>query len=144
MAIKLLPASLDVVRKHAEAAFPHECCGFLYGSDAETRIVSLARSAENAKEGDQRRRFEISPQEYLRAELFALQNNLTLLGIYHSHPQHPAIASEHDLKQAQPFFSYLIASVMDGTAVDYKSWRLRDDERRFDEEQVLLPQTSIL
>ena len=38
---------------------------------------------------------------------------MTLLGVYHSHPQHPAIASEHDLRSAQPFFSYVIYSVID-------------------------------
>lgn len=136
--IQLNPDSLNTVQQHAEQAFPYECCGFLYGEEGEPRQITLARPVENTKEGDQRRRFEIAPPDYLRAEQYALQHNLNLLGIYHSHPQHPAIASEHDLRQAQPYFSYLIVSVLDGRAADYKSWRLRDEERQFDEEIVIL------
>ena len=73
----------------------------------------------------------------MRAERFALQNNTSLLGVYHSHPNHPAIASEHDLVVAMPYFSYVIVSVMNGEIADLKSWRLRDEERVFLEEKVV-------
>jgi len=125
------------MRQHAEEHFPDECCGFLYGHDNDvSRNIMQAVPVLNAKEGDKRRRFEISPQDYMKAERYALQQQTTLLGVYHSHPQHPAIASEHDLKQAMPYFSYVILSVMDGKTADIKSWQLNEANTAFAEETI--------
>ena len=124
-------------------AFPNECCGFFYGIESEEeRIVTIAQAVINSKEGDQRRRFEISPLDYMKAERFALQNDLLLLGVYHSHPNHPSIASIHDLAKAMPYFSYVIISVMNGKLNTVQSWRLRDDVREFREEEVHIYQTE--
>lgn len=126
-----------VIREHGEKDFPNECVGFLYGSEKDRkRTIELARPIVNSKEGDQRRRFEISPIDYMKAEQYALINNTTLIGVYHSHPQHPAIPSEHDLKQALPFFSYIIVSVMDGKSDQLTSWRLSEEEREFKQEAM--------
>jgi proteasome lid subunit RPN8/RPN11 len=62
----------------------------------------------------------------MKAEQYALLYDTTLIGVYHSHPQHPAIPSEHDLKQALPFFSYIIVSVLDGKSDNLFSWRLNE------------------
>jgi proteasome lid subunit RPN8/RPN11 len=130
------PSAEGVMRAHAEQDFPNECVGFFYGHDtAESRSISLARPIINSKEGDQRRRFEVSPIDYMKAEQYALLNDLTLLGVYHSHPQHPAIPSEHDLLQALPFFSYVILSVMDGNMDHIRSWRLSEGGQ-FEEEFI--------
>ena len=126
---------IETMHRHAESAFPNECCGFFYGNDNGERIVTLARPVKNSKEGDQRRRFEISAFDYMQAEKFASENDITLLGIYHSHPDHPAKPSEHDLKQAVPFFSYIIVSVMNGKVADTTSWQL-NEEQKFVEEMV--------
>ena len=130
--------SNQYIQKHSIETFPNECCGFLYGVDGEQRIITKAIRVENSKEGDQRRRFEISPLDYMKAEQYALENDTQLLGIYHSHPNHPAIASEHDLAKAMPFFSYVIVSVLDGKVDDVKSWKLAEEEHHFLEEQVLI------
>jgi proteasome lid subunit RPN8/RPN11 len=130
------PSAESVMRTHAEQDFPNECVGFFYGQDtAEGRKITLARPIINSKEGDQRRRFEVSPIDYMKAEQYALINDLTLLGVYHSHPQHPAIPSEHDLLQALPFFSYVILSVMDGQIDHIRSWRL-SEAGQFEEEFI--------
>ncbi|HEX4851712.1 MAG TPA: M67 family metallopeptidase [Puia sp.] len=117
--------------------FPDECCGFMLGEEdpEENRIISEILVVDNSKEGDKSRRFEISSKDYLRAEQFAIDRNLSLLGIYHSHPNHPAIPSEHDRKAAQPFFSYVILSVLNNEFVSLRSWRLNEDEQ-FEEENV--------
>lgn len=141
--VNLSDQALEAINADAIAAFPNECCGFLYGEESNdgSRQISLAVPVTNSKEGDQRRRFEISPLDYLRAEQFALQNDTTLLGVYHSHPNHPAIASEHDLAVAMPYFSYVIVCVMNGEIADHKSWRLKDEVQEFQEEIVYLPNT---
>jgi proteasome lid subunit RPN8/RPN11 len=48
----LLHAEHDAaIREHARRAFPHECCGFLLGRDAdgERRVVEVL-AAENERE----------------------------------------------------------------------------------------------
>jgi proteasome lid subunit RPN8/RPN11 len=60
---------------------------------------------------------------------------LALLGIYHSHPNHPAIPSEHDRVAAQPWFSYVIISVLERKIGPVRSWRL-NEETQFEEETV--------
>ena len=47
-----------------------------------------------------------------------------MLGIYHSHPNHPAKPSETDFKFAWPNLSYTVMSVQDGVTNIITSWRL--------------------
>ena len=140
--IKLTKQVEDAIRIHGEEAFPNECCGFLFGNEKNGRLIDLSSRVENSKEGDQRRRFEISPFDYMKAEQFALENDTQLLGIYHSHPNHPAIASVHDLAKAMPFFSYVIVSIMEGKYAAIKSWKLYDEKREFYEEVVAIVETQ--
>ena len=138
MEISINENSKKVMFEEGEASFPNECCGFLYGKIKDgKRYIELARPAKNSKKGDQRRRFEISPFDYMKAEQYALLNDVELLGIYHTHPNHPAVPSVHDLKQAMPFFSYVIISVMNGKTDILRSWRLNEETKQFDEESVL-------
>ncbi len=122
------------IEQHAESTYPYECCGFVLG-DAQSRTVQEVYLLENAKEGDQRRRFEIDPLDYIKVEQHALQQGTSLLGVYHSHPDHPSVPSEHDLKQAFPNFSYLIVSVEKGRSKRTQSWRL-NEENKFKEEII--------
>lgn len=134
--LKLNQSILDELNRDALRTFPDECCGFLIGRDVDDhRIIDQIIVVDNNKEGDKKRRFEISPLDYLEAEKYADENGLTLLGIYHSHPNHPSVPSEHDRVAAQPFFSYLIISVRQDEIVSHQSWRLNDDFQ-FVEEQV--------
>ncbi|MEL6731267.1 MAG: M67 family metallopeptidase [Bacteroidota bacterium] len=135
--LEVSPGAWKVMKADAESRFPNECCGFFYGKDGEIRTVSFATVVDNSKEGDQRRRFEISPLDYMRAEKKAIAEGLDLLGVYHSHPNHPAIPSIHDLKQAVPHFSYIILSVQKGTYDHVRSWRLTE-EGQFAEETLHL------
>ncbi len=126
---------LDSMHRHALADFPNECVGFFYGKEENgDKQVTEYQPLENSKEGDQRRRFEVSPLDYMKAENHALANDLTLLGVYHSHPLHPAKPSVHDLKQAVPYFSYIIASVNETKVEDTTSWQLNEDINEFEEE----------
>jgi len=141
--VYFFPDVLQHIQQHAEASFPDECCGFLFGQETNTeRHIQVAQEVFNVKEGDKRRRFEIHPLDYLKAEQFAMEHRLTFLGIYHSHPQHPAIPSEHDLKQAVPFFSYPIVSVMNAQQDHLRSWQL-NEAGQFEEEQIVHQQQKV-
>ncbi|WBM76153.1 M67 family metallopeptidase [Saprospira grandis] len=137
--LSLAPEAEQYILQQLEADFPNEGCGFFYGTEeneGQLRHVLLAEAVINSKEGDQRRRFEISPLDYMKAEKKALELGLNLLGIYHSHPNHPAIPSIHDLKQAVPYFSYIILSVQEGQAAELTSWRLNEERGEFEAEEV--------
>lgn len=126
------------IAAHGQSTYPYECCGFVFGDENnDVRLLHSLLEVTNSHEGDHRRRFQIDPKDYLKAEKYADENNITFLGIYHSHPDHPSIPSEHDRVQAMPFFSYLILSVRDGKAESLQSWRL-NNEFQFTEEKIKL------
>ena len=128
--------SLDEMYADALRSFPDECCGFFFGNEiGEERIITNIFTVDNSKEGDKKRRFEIAPKDYLNAERFADENELKLLGVYHSHPNHPAVPSEHDRIAAQPYFSYIIISVKERKIADIRSWQLNDNFQ-FEEERI--------
>ena len=122
---------VNMVIQCAIDSFPNECCGFLFGRMEMNKIIDWVLPVQNSKKGDQRRRYEISPLDFIKAEQYALERKIDLLGIYHSHPMHSAYPSDYDLKNALPFFSYLIVSVTDDSTVDIKSWRLNDEVMQF-------------
>jgi proteasome lid subunit RPN8/RPN11 len=79
----------------------------------------------------------------MKGERYAMEHDLDFLGVYHSHPLHPAIPSEHDRVQAMPSFSYIILSTDPEEVVDVTSWQLNDD-RQFDQEEYLILQTRTI
>ena len=95
--------------------------------------VIAAQSLPNTTEEGPRRRFLVRPADYLAAERGAKAAGLELIGFYHSHPDHPARPSQHDLDHAWPNFHYVIASVLQGRVDDVRTWFLRDDRSQFDE-----------
>lgn len=121
----------------AIGAFPDECCGFFFGKETpeNDRLITDLLVVRNSNPGDKTRRFEISPLDYMKAEQYALDRGLLLFGVYHSHPNHPAIPSEHDRKSAQPWFSYVIISIMNGAFAHLRSWVL-NNESVFEEEKI--------
>ena len=136
--LQLSAGVVEAIRAHGVETYPHECCGALIGRDAEvTSTVALP----NITDEGPRRRFRVSDLDYLRVERAADAAGAELLGFYHSRPDHPARPSQYDLEHALPNFSYVIVSVLAGTADDMRSWKLRDDRSAFDEEllSVLTP-----
>lgn len=130
------PIAQELMTEDALRTFPDECCGFFFGNESKNnRTISEIQIVTNAKDGDKSQRFEISPMDYLNAEQFAEEKNLQLLGVYHSHPNHPAVPSERDRLAAQPYFSYIIISVTGKKILDIRSWRL-NDALQFDEEKI--------
>jgi proteasome lid subunit RPN8/RPN11 len=132
--IRLSHHALDNIRADGLAAYPEECCGALLGpvpGDADETL-----SLDNVTTSVRERRYLVSPEAYRQAEAHADRTGRRLLGFYHSHPDHPAEPSAFDLEQAWPNLSYVIVSVRHGRADGVRSWRLRADRSRFDEEIV--------
>ena len=110
-----LPQTLFTeIEQHGRAAYPEECVGALIGSMAaggEARTVERLFPIDNRSDENRKRRYLVSPLDYLAAERAADAAGKTLLGFYHSHPEHPARPSATDLELAQPNFVYLIVSI---------------------------------
>lgn len=128
-------AVLAAVRAHGEQTYPHECCGALLGSADDLTALETLPLPNTTEEGP-RRRFLVRPADYRKAEAHADAHALALVGFYHSHPDHPARPSQHDLDHAWPSFQYIIVSVMQGRAADLRSWQLEGDRSAFTEVQV--------
>ena len=137
MEIMLDQVAYSKIFEHANKTYPNECCGFLYGEETDKRLITQTLEINNAMQGNQRDKFEIGPKDYQYGERFGKQINLSLLGIYHSHPDHPAYPSDFDLHRAFPFFSYIIISLEREKMLDIKSWKLGKN-RSFEEEAIQL------
>ena len=133
MALTLEAGVADAIRAHGVETYPNECCGAIYGRDG---VVTSTYAMPNTTELGPRRRFHISPKDYMHAERRASSLGADLLGFYHSHPDHPAKPSQFDLDHALPSFSYIIVSVKAGVPEDMTSWRLQEDRSAFDQENL--------
>jgi proteasome lid subunit RPN8/RPN11 len=137
MTLQFSEAILAQIHANGEEAYPEEGVGFLLGKDGITRTVQAIFALTNNREDAARQtRYLIGPADYLKAEIEAERLQLSLIGVFHSHPDHPNQPSEYDRDWAQPFFSYIITSVETGKAKESKSWRLLEDRTRFEEEKI--------
>ncbi len=135
--LKLTAEIAERIRAHAAESYPYECCGALVGRGrAEAREVLDILRLANRREDSPKNRYAIRSDDVRRAELFARDRKVELLGWYHSHPDAPARPSDYDREHAWPWYSYLIVSVDQGEAREMACWRLRDDRSRFEPEEV--------
>ena len=96
----------------ARAAHPGECCGLLEGfrtpSGDEFRVTALHPAQNLAPAPD---RFEIAPEDHIKAFKAARANRHLLIGCYHSHPNGRAEPSAADRAGAgEEDFLWLIAA----------------------------------
>lgn len=139
---------------HAQTCYPEECCGLLLG---QGKVIQEIWPTENTWTADfpmdlsaippshpesRRNRFAIAPEAILQAQKYARAQGLAIIGIYHSHPDHPAIPSEYDRAIAWEIYSYLILSVEKHQFSTYRSWVL-DGDRQFQEEAIQILQSEV-
>jgi proteasome lid subunit RPN8/RPN11 len=128
---KVLTARIEA---HMEKAYPGEGAGFLLGLDGDVKDVL---PLDNAREEEARyNRFLLTPEDYMKAEMKAMEQGMDLIGVFHSHPDCPNVPSEYDREWAQPFFSYIITRVDNGRTVSHRSWRLLEDRTKYEEEKI--------
>ncbi|MCS7055493.1 MAG: M67 family metallopeptidase [Thermoflexales bacterium] len=144
-----IPKTLfDKMIRHLEAGYPEEACGILIGElddpghpnarrVHDVILVANAWDEVNPREG-RHNRYLISPDEYIRADHEANRRGLEVVGVFHSHPDHPSQPSETDRQQAWPGLSYVIVSVREGKATTVQSWLLRGERDGFDEEALIV------
>ena len=117
--IRVPAAAMAELRAHCARAAPEEACGLLVGAGDE---VARVEPAENVAE-DRLRRFEVDPRLLLRLHRELRDGPLSVLGVYHSHPQGLPEPSAVDLAKAlDPELVWLIVGA-DGAA---RAWRIED------------------
>jgi proteasome lid subunit RPN8/RPN11 len=157
---------LQMIQKHAEQTYPEECCGILLGTinqqpnnqqkngqktlveivptanawseavAAELQDSQLIQPSRHPAETARRDRYWIDPQDLLKAQQTGRDQGLQIIGIYHSHPDHPAVPSESDRILAWSSYSYLIVSVVQGKATETLCWCL-NEQHQFEAEKML-------
>lgn len=160
MTLQLNPAQLKAIFEHAERIYPEECCGLLlgrslspdqdhptdrqvieiretrnaWGAEAEASLAELSPHSGH-QSLTKSRRYWIDPREMLDAQRYARDRQLDIIGVYHSHPDHPATPSECDRAAAWHHYSYMIVSVQHGRVKHVLSWTL-DDDHQFQAEEI--------
>lgn len=133
-----LPEELrDDLVDHARTAQPEEACGVLAGEtdDGTARVTELHR-CRNADERP-RYRYTIDPTDQMEAFHEIDEQDLELVGFYHSHPRGPRAPSETDADRASwSGYLYLIVS-LDGDEPWLGAWRWTDEDG-FEEERIVV------
>ena len=129
---------IEQIEAHGERTYPYECGGMLIGKfeNGEKSVVELLPMENAMSETEQHNRVLILPKDVLRAERYARERRLDVVGYYHSHPDHPAIPSQFDLDHALPVWSYVIVSVEKGKAAQVRSWEMENDRSKFNAEEI--------
>lgn len=140
MKLEISQQLLDDIHAHGEEAYPGEGAGFMLGnSNGNLRVVTAILKLSNAREESAcHNRYLLTPQDVLYSEQEAAKFGLDVIGVFHSHPDHPNQPSEFDREWAMPWFSYIITSVQSGQAAGSRSWRLTDDRSAFLEETIFV------
>ncbi len=140
MSIHIPHRLLNEIHGQGENAYPEEGAGLLLGYEQDgVRYVQSLLKLKNAREDDARHnRYLITAADMLGGEKEAERLGQSIIGIFHSHPDHPNLPSEFDREWAIPWYSYLITSIDSGQAVESKSWRLVDDRSGFSPEDIII------
>ena len=137
--IQISEENIEEIKQHAEREYPFECGGMLVGrfeTDGSKAVVETLPFENAREEKDRHNRVLILPTDVLKAQRYARERKLDVIGYYHSHPDDKAVPSRYDLEHALPVWSYIIASVLEGKAVDIRSWEMENDRSRFNEENI--------
>ena len=122
MSLRLRAQALQAIRAAAEAGYPHEVCGILLGRGGESPEAAEAHPCDNVVAERSHDRYELDPKAQLRIEKGARERGLDVVGYYHSHPDHPALASETDNALSWERTVYLIQSVRQGRCDELRAW----------------------
>jgi proteasome lid subunit RPN8/RPN11 len=130
------------LRQLSEQAYPFEGCGLLLGPLSKEKVVQQIVVLRNVLRDEGRGRFDFSfsPKDFMEAQLAAEKNNLDVVGIFHTHPDHPPRPSPTDA--SQPMLAgwiNIIAAVHGGTFKEAKAWYREDEQNPFVETALIAP-----
>ena len=114
----------DNLVAHAQEGFPLEVCGILGGMDESVSAIYRMTNTDASNE-----HFMMDPKEQFSVVKDLRNKGLTMLAIYHSHPESPARPSGEDIKLAlTPGVSHVIISLADALQPVVKSYKIDQGE----------------
>ena len=140
----IIPGAVMVeLRAHLEAGYPNEACGVLIGRIAQgTYSVSEFHPMRNIVEDRPHDRYRFDDLEHLRVQRDAERRGLEIIGIVHSHPDHPARPSGFDtdwaMQSRDSFNAYVVARVDGRRLIEARAFWLRLAAARFEEAPLLV------
>ena len=138
--LKISKADYDLIRWEAKRSYPHECCGILLGNVVEGyRMVTMTITCDNMRTDSPANRYSINPEQVIAALKLARSRGESIVGFYHSHPDHPPSYSSTDLAEAHWFdCSYVITSIEHGSPTLTASFVLlgSEDDKTFKPESI--------
>jgi proteasome lid subunit RPN8/RPN11 len=124
--VRIVREALDEVHGHASDGYPNEICGALI-STGDPDLVTRARRMRNANVERARDRYRLDDREHFQVMKECRAQGWEIVGYYHSHPDHPAWASETDAKASWTGTVYLIVSCVKGEVVDGNAFAAEQD-----------------
>jgi len=109
--------------QHVRTCLPEEACGLIGGFQNRASLIFPVENEFHSPS-----RFRMKAEEQLSVFLTLEENELDLIGIYHSHPTGPAFPSQTDQSEfAYPGTAYLIWSLLNA---DWKvhGYRMNDGQ----------------
>src|SRR5262245_60590289 len=103
--ITFTPEAWKSFKLLSEQSYPFEGCGLLIGpleKDKKVQEIVLLKNVLR-EEGRGRFDFSFSPKEFMEAQMAAEKRNLDVVGIFHTHPDHPPRPSKTD--EGQPMLA---------------------------------------
>ena len=147
MSLRISQRLYDELRAHGEETYPHECCGIMMGKGGgdDLQVAGLIR-AGNTRTDSAHNRYNIAPQELIKAQREGRKAGLDIVGFYHSHPDHPAQWSQTDFAEAHWFgCAYVITAVAKGKAEITNSFLLTgtgEDDKAYADQTIVVEQAN--
>lgn len=155
----------DKLKNLCEEGYPKEVCGLFFGSilKQETTKVTKVEALENILDEKHSNRlkelltagvvtlpkerifkggnyeFLVDPKEHFSKSSIAQKQGLDQVGLFHSHPDHPAKPSAIDA--SQPYlagWSCVIVEIVQGKFKEACSWFREKEDSPFQQEEILV------
>ena len=147
--------AMDLIKAHAEQSYPSECCGFIKGpleSPAALTEVMQEQNLADKYHALDPESFPRTSQTYFKLDELRAQRAFeeaqktgqAIKVIYHSHCDAGAYFSEEDANTFAAHntlmwpCAFLVVSVIQGKAQDYKLWVHVPGTNRFEESKLVV------
>ncbi|MSQ48251.1 MAG: M67 family peptidase [Deltaproteobacteria bacterium] len=148
--ISLGALTWEALGRHAQEAFPDECCGAILTSASgdEVRRIANVQNVMHAKDPETYPRdatiaYVMEPKELLAVLKEVDSGRATLKAFYHSHPNHDAYFSAEDKRQAMfgddpsyPDTVFLVISIYDRAVKTLRAYTWDEQMKDFLETEL--------
>ena len=138
--IRIEQEAWEVMVPHAQATYPHECCGAMLGREEDgVKRVVRARKMRNISSTNHGDSYELDPKEQFEVDKEARAAGLDVIGIYHSHPDCDAYFSRRDLANSCSWYSFVVLSNNQGKLDHENSWLPNEQQTEAAKEELVHP-----